>query len=89
MRLVFNGHVLQPDAKTVAACGLYDNCVVHCLIHNPRPSVVPETSQMNNNQQHPLANDGKSLINRLFLHVKCQNLNKCRFSRASWTTWYK
>lgn len=77
MRLVFNGHVLQPDAKTVAACGLYDNCVVHCLIHSPRPSVVPETSQMNNNQQHPLANDGKSLIDRLFLLVKCQNLKKC------------
>lgn len=37
VRLVFNGHVLQPDSKTLAACGLFDNCVVHCLIHNPRP----------------------------------------------------
>ncbi|XP_065095772.1 transmembrane and ubiquitin-like domain-containing protein 2 [Ochlerotatus camptorhynchus] len=37
VRLVFNGHVLQPDSKTLAACGLFDNCVVHCLIHNPKP----------------------------------------------------
>lgn len=34
---MFNGHVLQPDSKTLAACGLFDNCVVHCLIHNPKP----------------------------------------------------
>lgn len=33
VRLVFNGHVLQPDTKTLEACGLFDNCVVHCLIH--------------------------------------------------------
>ncbi|XP_055524655.1 transmembrane and ubiquitin-like domain-containing protein 2 [Wyeomyia smithii] len=37
VRLVFNGHVLQPDSRTLAACGLFDNCVVHCLIHNPKP----------------------------------------------------
>ncbi|XP_058813601.1 transmembrane and ubiquitin-like domain-containing protein 2 isoform X2 [Topomyia yanbarensis] len=39
VRLVFNGHVLQPDSKTLAACGLFDNCVVHCLIHNPKPQL--------------------------------------------------
>lgn len=39
VRLVFNGHVLQPDSKTLAACGLFDNCVVHCLIHNPKPQM--------------------------------------------------
>jgi len=33
VRLVFNGHVLQPDTKTLQACGLFDNCVVHCLVH--------------------------------------------------------
>lgn len=33
VRLVFNGHVLQPDSKTLKKCGLFDNCVVHCLIH--------------------------------------------------------
>uniref|UniRef100_A0A182N5J4 Ubiquitin-like domain-containing protein n=1 Tax=Anopheles dirus TaxID=7168 RepID=A0A182N5J4_9DIPT len=39
VRLVFNGHVLQPDSKTLAACGLFDNCVVHCLIHNQKSAL--------------------------------------------------
>lgn len=58
VRLVFNGHVLQPDAKTIAACGLFDNCVVHCLIHNPRPNVVTEPNTLANNQPIPLVNEG-------------------------------
>lgn len=37
VRLVFNGHVLQPESKTLEACGLFDNCVVHCLVHNQKP----------------------------------------------------
>uniref|UniRef100_A0A1B0D302 Uncharacterized protein n=1 Tax=Phlebotomus papatasi TaxID=29031 RepID=A0A1B0D302_PHLPP len=41
VRLVFNGHVLQPDSKTLQACGLFDNCVVHCLIHK-KPSSHPQ-----------------------------------------------
>lgn len=40
VRLVFNGHVLQPDRKTLAECGLFDQCVVHCLIHNQRPNTM-------------------------------------------------
>ncbi|XP_034950904.1 transmembrane and ubiquitin-like domain-containing protein 1 [Chelonus insularis] len=36
VRLVFNGHVLQPDSETLEKCGLYNNCVVHCLVHQPR-----------------------------------------------------
>uniref|UniRef100_A0A1L8DSK2 Putative transmembrane and ubiquitin-like domain-containing protein 2 n=1 Tax=Nyssomyia neivai TaxID=330878 RepID=A0A1L8DSK2_9DIPT len=43
VRLVFNGHVLQPDSKTLQACGLFDNCVVHCLIHK-KPSNNPQGS---------------------------------------------
>lgn len=48
MRLVFNGHVLQPDTKTLKACGLFDNCVVHCLVHNPRPYSNLTTNQGSN-----------------------------------------
>lgn len=40
VRLVFNGHVLQPDSKTLQACGLFDNCVVHCLVHNRNPNAA-------------------------------------------------
>lgn len=42
VRLVFNGQVLQPDSQTLERCGLYNNCVVHCLIYQPRPA--PTTS---------------------------------------------
>ncbi|KAF3428255.1 hypothetical protein E2986_02110 [Frieseomelitta varia] len=38
VRLVFNGRVLQPDSQTLEKCGLYNNCVVHCLVHQPRPN---------------------------------------------------
>ncbi|XP_037027265.1 transmembrane and ubiquitin-like domain-containing protein 2 [Bradysia coprophila] len=48
VRLVFNGHVLQPDTKTLKACGLFDNCVVHCLVHNPRPYSNLTTNPGNN-----------------------------------------
>uniref|UniRef100_A0A182PNL4 Ubiquitin-like domain-containing protein n=1 Tax=Anopheles epiroticus TaxID=199890 RepID=A0A182PNL4_9DIPT len=44
VRLVFNGHVLQPDSKTLAACGLFDNCVVHCLIHNQKSALNGTTT---------------------------------------------
>lgn len=71
VRLVFNGHVLQPDAKTIAACGLFDNCVVHCLIHNPRPNVATESNQLSNNQQIPLVNEGKkNRIKKTFFALK-------------------
>lgn len=49
VRLVFNGHVLQPDTKTLKACGLFDNCVVHCLVHNPRPYSNLTTTNPGNN----------------------------------------
>lgn len=33
VRLIFNGQVLQRDNETLQEYGLFDNCVVHCLIH--------------------------------------------------------
>ena len=41
VRLVFKGRVLQPDSQTLERCGLYNNCVVHCLVHQPQPNPVP------------------------------------------------
>lgn len=57
VRLVFNGHVLQPDTKTLQACGLFDNCVVHCLIHNKKPSApnYGGENRTNQNQDQPEA----------------------------------
>ncbi|XP_076656149.1 uncharacterized protein LOC143360875 isoform X2 [Halictus rubicundus] len=49
VRLIFKGRVLQPDNQTLEQCGLYNNCVVHCLVHQPGlNSVSPQTSTLNN-----------------------------------------
>ncbi|XP_076628384.1 uncharacterized protein LOC143345292 isoform X2 [Colletes latitarsis] len=49
IRLIFKGHILQTDNQTLEQCGLYNNCVVHCLIHQPGPSPVPpQTSTLDN-----------------------------------------
>lgn len=58
VRLVFNGHVLQPDTKTLTACGLFDNCVVHCLIHNPRPGTASSPNQPTDNPPVQSINEG-------------------------------
>lgn len=44
VRLVFNGRILQPDSQTLERCGLFDNCVVHCLVHQPQPNPTPTQS---------------------------------------------
>ncbi|VVC34799.1 Ubiquitin-related domain,Ubiquitin domain [Cinara cedri] len=38
IRLIFQGKVLHDDEATLSSYGLHDNCVVHCLIHQPRPT---------------------------------------------------
>ncbi|KAL2718718.1 transmembrane and ubiquitin-like domain-containing protein 1 [Vespula squamosa] len=40
VRLVFKGQVLQPDSQTLEQCGLYNHCVVHCLVHQPQPATT-------------------------------------------------
>lgn len=60
VRLVFNGHVLQPDSKTLRACGLFDNCVVHCLVHNKKPSVNNDGD--NNNATQDETSSGQATL---------------------------
>lgn len=48
VRLVFNGHVLQPDTRTLEQCGLFNDCVVHCWVHQPRPVSSSATSTLDN-----------------------------------------
>ena len=33
VRLIFNGQVLREEANTLRSYGIFDKCVVHCLIH--------------------------------------------------------
>lgn len=59
VRLIFNGQVLQSDNQTLQGYGLYDNCVVHCLVHNQRSSsnnAAPRNTQQQesaSNANHP------------------------------------
>lgn len=52
VRLVFNGHVLQPETKTLQACGLFDNCVVHCLVHNRKPQIQAQSRSSDGTISH-------------------------------------
>lgn len=52
VRLVFNGHVLQPETKSLKACGLFDNCVVHCLVHNQKPQSQAQGADADGTQQN-------------------------------------
>ncbi|KAF6206286.1 hypothetical protein GE061_017516 [Apolygus lucorum] len=45
IRLIFNGQVLQRDEQTLQGCGLYDNCVVHCLVHQQQNANRPPSQQ--------------------------------------------
>jgi len=33
VRLIFNGQVLRDENSSLRSCGIFDKCVVHCLIH--------------------------------------------------------
>ena len=41
IRLIYNGHELKDDDKTLEQCGLTDNCTVHCLITQHRQQMSP------------------------------------------------
>ncbi|KAJ1520850.1 hypothetical protein ONE63_003938 [Megalurothrips usitatus] len=55
IRLIFNGQVLQSDERTLQNYGLFDNCVVHCLVHNQRttnPNVENATTNNSGEDLH-------------------------------------
>lgn len=66
IRLIFNGQVLQSDDQTLQGCGLYDNCVVHCLIH-AQQNTNRTNSQSNTNTSPPDWNLGVLLYTCLSL----------------------
>lgn len=52
VRLIFNGQVLARDGASLEEHGLFDNCVVHCLVHQPRLT-EPHIPVSHNNQNQP------------------------------------
>jgi hypothetical protein len=53
VRLIFNGQVLQSDDQTLQGYGLYDNCVVHCLVHNQLTTNVNRTNAQHQSNGPP------------------------------------
>jgi hypothetical protein len=47
IRLIFNGKVLKEENHTLQSYGLFDKCVVHCLIHQQ-----PQGQQQHGHQHH-------------------------------------
>ena len=37
VRLIFNGQVLRDESSSLRSVGIFDKCVVHCLIHQGSP----------------------------------------------------
>lgn len=79
VRLVFNGHVLQPDTKTLAACGLFDNCVVHCLIHNPKPQHLNGETNSNINSMGDDGDDNAAANNAGLGEAMSTRQNSARY----------
>lgn len=62
VRLIFNGRVLQPDELSLQSCGLFDNCVIHCLIHNKRASIVDTDNASNNSDSFMRRNHNRQRL---------------------------
>jgi len=45
IKLIFNGRVLDRDTSTLRESGIYDSCVVHCLIISRPSQETPNESQ--------------------------------------------
>jgi len=45
VRLIFNGQVLQRDQDTLRSCGMFNNCVVHCLVHQQQQQTQTDSNR--------------------------------------------
>jgi len=52
VRLIFNGQVLRDETSTLRSCGLFDRCVVHCLIHASNSSQNQTSSGLGHGHSH-------------------------------------
>jgi len=62
VRLIFNGQVLARDGASLEEHGLFDNCVIHCLVHQPRSSSATSNgaSEGNTAQREEARDAGES-----------------------------
>ena len=61
VRLIFNGQVLRDESSSLRSVGIFDKCVVHCLIHQGQgPSQQQQSrsgNSVNNNSGHSQNNN--------------------------------
>ncbi|XP_045479722.1 transmembrane and ubiquitin-like domain-containing protein 1 isoform X2 [Harmonia axyridis] len=62
VKLIFNGQILQRDSDTLQTCGLFDNCVVHCVFL-PGTNSSPGTTSGNRNNSLVHFGDNPNLNN--------------------------
>lgn len=62
VRLIFNGQVLQQDTQTLQSCGFFNDCVVHCLVHQQR-SVGPEVGESHSSEGNLSTFGGRTFVN--------------------------
>lgn len=51
VRLIFNGQVLRDENSSLRSCGIFDKCVVHCLIHQG-PAQAPGSGPGGHSHSH-------------------------------------
>lgn len=90
IRLIFNGRMLRDDNITLQNYGLFDDCVVHCLIGNEKPQQPAAPEQPDQSQQYPQNNEQATVpewnLSKLlcFLIVGILSLTwYCRFQFAT------
>lgn len=57
IRLIFNGRVLRDDNLSLQNHGLFNDCVVHCLIINEKPQQTGNSEQQEPSQHFSQNND--------------------------------
>lgn len=64
IKLIFNGKLLEDDAKTLNQCGIFSEAVVHCLVmqKTPSPTALAGANQNSNVRQ---TNDGASTFRNI------------------------
>ena len=62
VKLIFNGQVLRDESVSLRSCGIFDKCVVHCLIHQgpAQPLAPPPGPGPHQHQHHHHAHNSNS-----------------------------
>ena len=69
VRLIFNGQVLREEQNTLRSYGIFDKCVVHCLIHQQASQQQPQRAQQPYQHREPDENEEDFDVSEMFIPV--------------------